>query len=334
MKTNILEDVVDETDEIALEGLLLDKVCAEYFAALETLCKPSKGLIAALEDNSLVATEQDSGTIKKLVEYIYKFIERIINNIRTLFSNDNKKENTDFVKTYKGPTDADYVKAIRHYVQDAARKDETVAEKLKTIPALSHNPSVVEAEKQLRQATGEQLTIAELFKRTKLANINSRLGVQTSATLNCMLDKTFSDNFQKALGLVDTIVNKRVYNDNLEEHFKVFNEVSQICSWCNENISENDSRQDNVEAWVLGTDRKIATLALEYIDIDVTVLYLNQYLKNFNVLIKQLSSEESDGSVALLKTAQDTLNRLTAFLSLAARVNKAYNSGIAALRGM
>lgn len=328
--------LVEFETTIAMEAALLEKICTKDLESINIVPFRNTRITAALEEYPVLAQENNSNVISKLIEYIRKFIERLIKNISQMFGKGNSKENAEFVRQYSGPTDNNYADALKIAMRHMAQDSPDVAEKLKTIPALPNGSDLKQVEQVYEQVTGVSVTKeskAQAFKEYKLNSVLGRLGQNNLYLLNAMLDKEFADKFKAAMALIDTISDKRPYAETIGDQVEVLEKVHQIVMDLNE-LSKDKQSQDNVEKWALGEDSSIANRSLIYIETDVCVLYTTHYLKHFNTFIKSAESDVSEETKQLLDITQKALIKLTGFISLASRVQRAYTAGANALRGM
>lgn len=328
--------LVEFETTIAMESALLEKICTKDLESIKIVPFNSKRIMAALEEYPVISQENNSNIISRLIEYIRKFIERLIKNISQYFGKAAAKENAEFIRSYHGPTDDNYADALKIAMRHMAQDSPDVAEKLKTIPALPNGSDLKQVEQLYEQVTGISVTKeskAQAFKEYKLNSVLGRLGQNNLYMLNAMLDKEFADKFKAAMALIDTISSKRPYNETIGDQVEVLDKVHQIVMDLNE-LSKDKQAQDNVEKWALGLDSSIANRSLIYIETDVCVLYTTHYLKHFNTFIKSVEADVSDETKQLLDVSQKALVKLTGFISLASRIQRAYTAGADALRGM
>lgn len=328
--------LVDFEASIAMESKLLERICTRDLANINIVPFRNNRITAALEDYPTVAQENNASTISKLIEYIRKFIERIIKNITEFFGKKENKENADFVRKYHGPTDDNYADALKIALRHMAQDSPDVAEKLSSIPALPNNAELKNVEEFYEQVTGVTVTKeskAQAFKEYKLNSVLGRLGQSNLSMLDVMLTKEFADKFKEAMGLIDTISDKRPYNENIGDQVDVLDKVSHIVVSLNE-LAKDHSGKENVEKWAIGSDSSISNRSLTYIETDVCVLYTTHYLKHFNTFIKSIESAVSDETKQILDITQKALLKLTQFIGLASRIQRAYVAGASALRGM
>lgn len=340
MKTGSLLEglVVNEKDAIAIECEQLENVFNREYKVIQELTIPKhrSGLMAALEDNAIETTEARKSTIQKLIDYIIKFVRRILESINDYMNGSKAKENADFVKKWKGPTELGYAKSVNAFVKKLASQDQHVAERLTDVaaPEEGQQLSLEYVAKQYQAATGRGLTDTEkveIFRKNQLESMRSAVGSNNVRQIQAMLDPKFLQTFKKASELTDKFTNKRVYHDNVANHHELSEEVMGLVQDCGDIVSETTGT-DKFDAWVLNTDHAIAIRALDYIEVDATLLYCTHYIKGFKSLIDELKQNDSEETVERLRITQKTLVNITAFVGLAIRCQKAYNNTIDALR--
>lgn len=328
---------------VALECDALERVFSQetlnYHRTPELLGK--QWYAVGLESND-VDTVKDSGNkqnlIQRLIEYIRGFIATVIERIKKFFGDgSNSKKNAEFIRNYKGPTDNDYAKLLFSHVKDLASKDEAVKERLKALPApAAAQPTLAEAEEQLAAATGKtvtQETKKSIFREKKLEQVSSALGVTRLSIICTMLSKEFSAAFQEASNLCDSITNKRVFRDNIDEHAAVGEKIAALTKQCNEMINQESEDNKHLAAWILNDDSQVVGRALGYVSTDVVVIYASHYMKGLDVIVKEFKTEDSEESLRKLQTSQRMLVNLVTFISLATKVSQSYDVVIKAIRG-
>lgn len=328
--------LVEFEANIAMESALLEKICNEELGAIKTVHFRTTRIMAALEEYPIIAQEDNASIISKLLSYIRKFIDRLIDNINKFFGKGSAKENAEFVRSYRGPSDDNLADALKIAMRHMAQDSPDVSEKLKTIPALPNGSDIKQVEQVYEQVTGVSVTKeskAQAFKEYKLNSVLGRLGQNNLHLLNAMLDKEFADKFKTALDLVETVSNKRPFNDTIGDHVETLDKVSQLVMDMTE-LTKDREGKDNVEKWILGEDSSLSNRSLIYVETDVCVLYTTHYLKHFNTFAKSLESDVSDDTKHMLELVQKALTNLTSFIGLASRVQRAYMAGADALRGM
>lgn len=349
MKTISLLDTLNTDDtefsSIALEChnlsfLLKDQLQQARVAPRRSTTVFQNGWSTGLE---LYDSEADKGSdnkknvILRVMEHIRSFIARIIERIKSIFGNENKnKELTAFIKNYKGPTDNDYTKVLNNYVKSMANKDESIRERLKALPAPTGEPTLETAEKRLEAVTGAPSTpekTKSVYREQKLAQIGASLGSSRQSTMCVMLSKDFSEAFQEAASLCDSINNKRVFRDNLEEHAEVCEKIAGLAKHCNQLLSIDSKDNDLIGQWVLNENTQVVNRALGYVGADVIILYSTHYMKGFDVTIKELKTDESEATLAKLQVAQRMLSDFVLFVSLATKVSQTYDATCNAIRG-
>lgn len=337
MKTNLLEDEeIDYCQVIALESELLERVFALELKNYKPSVVPNSWLTAALEDNSLaLANNSTSVVVKNLIDYIEKFIARLIEYLKKIFSNKRSKEVTAFIKSYSGPSAETYARGLLAYAKAKAKDNPEALKKLQALPAPSATPTLAEAEAAVEAATGSRsVDKEEVFIETRFTLLVKELGKTNLAIIDAMLTAEFAEHFKTASMETEKFTKQRIYHDNIQTHYEHSKEVIDQVKSCNEQISEDSHGTDNLEAWVLFTDRAIAKRSLQYVDTEVTLLYCSQYLKGFDPLINELKESPGPEAVEKLKNTQSTLANLVAFISLASRVDRAFTTASKGLYGM
>lgn len=339
MKTDLLQDVeVDYAASIAMESELLEKIFAKELEDVRGNVAPTSWYSAALEDSSQALTNSNNtdSVVKRLVEYLRKFVARLIEYFKNLLAGKKSKEAVEYIKAYKGPSELTYSQCLISYAKLQAKEDEKVAERIKALPAPPAKPTMAEAEKFVEEATGKNTANKEeAFRNTRLQEIFNKLGKNNIAVLEAMLSDEFFERFHKASEITNRFTHERVYHDNVEKHYEYAKEVMEMVMVCNEDIREGSGGHENIEKWVTGSiGNTYARRIIDYAEIEVTMLYCSHYLKGFNSLIKELESMPGEQAVEKLKITQSTLAALVAFISLASRAGHAYDAAANGMYGI
>lgn len=336
---NILlqDDEIDYGEEIALEAIRLERLFDYEIKHYTPVTQVSQGswYSAALEDFALPAPANQSTAVQRLIEYIQKFIARIIENIRRLFSEKKAKENEKFIRGYKGPTDEDYVKVILTYIKDLEEHDTAVVERLKALPAPGQELTLIQVEERLEIATNKVVseeTKKDLYREKRIGAIVAKIGATNQKMINAIFTKEHTDAFKRATRITEKFTNQRISPQNSAQHLAFSNELVELSKTCTE-VAHEEHGNSNLENYIMNDDRAISFRALDYIGVDATVLICSHYLKAFDNYIKDLKQATDEESIAQLKAAQTILSNLTVFIGVAARVNKAYDAMITAMNG-
>ena len=160
MKTDLFKELSDDTgvETIAMESELLETIFSKELAVIAAPRELGNSWYsAALEDASF---SDNKSAVARLIEYIQKFIARIIEAIKSMFDKKSSEEDIKFIRGYQGPTDQQLAKAIGLHITTLAKSDESVQERLKTLPALTYSSATLDqAEEHLEAATDRKSVV-------------------------------------------------------------------------------------------------------------------------------------------------------------------------------
>jgi hypothetical protein len=285
-------------------------------------------------------SENKKGVIRQMVDAIVAFIKRIVANIKKFFQANeaSAKEQEQFLKTHKGPTEEQLVAATNIVIRKAQHSAATATAEHRAVNKTSSEVATLERQqkettadldeaiKRAEEYLGKKFTRQEIVKEftdTRLEKITKTLGHKDTVLFCKSLENDFHSSWQNAVKAVEQLIKVSPKIENLTEMQHHSHDVLDAMMHCGDILKESEdgyNYETTLSKWIDATDSNVLSHALSYTSNRFTLEDAGNYSEGLSHLVESLKNESSEEAVENLRRAKKVMMDITPFIAMSVRI--------------